>query len=75
MLFSAALIAAQMVASPLPAIANPASTYCIAVGGRLEFQATARGTIGICVLPNGRRIEEWTLYRRALRKAQREKGR
>jgi putative hemolysin len=48
-----------------PAIANPASVYCVERGGRVEIVNTKKGQIGICVFPNGRRIEEWKLYRRA----------
>ena len=45
------------------AIANPASVYCVSQGGRVEIVTTKKGQIGICVLPNGRRIEEWKFFR------------
>ena len=45
------------------AIANPASVYCVQQGGRLEIVRTNKGEIGICVLPDGRRIEEWEFFR------------
>ena len=45
------------------AIANPASVYCVQQGGRLEIVRTDKGEVGICVLPDGRRIEEWTFFR------------
>ena len=61
----AAVLAVLASAHPLPVIANPASEYCIAIGGRLEIVTTATGQIGICILPDGRRIEEWALYRSA----------
>ena len=44
-------------------IANPASVYCVQQGGKLEIVATKKGQIGICVLPDGRRIEEWKFFR------------
>lgn len=65
------LIAAFILAQPgfgpavaHQAIANPASMYCLQRGGKLEI-VTRRdgGQIGICALPNGRRVEEWKLYR------------
>lgn len=45
------------------AIANPASVYCVQQGGRVEIVDTKKGQIGICILPDGRRIEEWKLFR------------
>jgi len=44
-------------------IANPASVYCVRQGGRVEIVNTKTGQIGICVLPDGRRIEEWKFFR------------
>ena len=31
--------------------------------GRVEIVATDKGQIGVCVLPDGRRIEEWEFFR------------
>lgn len=62
---NAALVIAHLSGPAIPIIANPASTHCISVGGRLEFVTTPRGQIGICVFPNGRRVEEWRLFHRA----------
>ena len=45
-------------------MANPASMYCAKLGGQVEMQSTPSGEVGICVLPSGERIEEWTLFRR-----------
>ena len=52
--------------SPEPAVgmANPASFYCVKIGGKLRFEKTPQGEQGICVLPNGTEMEEWTLFRR-----------
>lgn len=65
MITPVALLAVQLAAQSAPAIANPASTYCLSIGGRLEMVTTAKGQIGICILKDGRRIEEWRLFRRA----------
>ena len=45
------------------AIANPASVYCVQQGGRVEIERTDKGERGWCVLPDGRRIEEWKFFR------------
>jgi len=45
-------------------IANPASEYCISLGGSLAIEKTAEGEYGICTLPNGEAMEEWALFRR-----------
>jgi uncharacterized protein len=51
-------------ASPAtPAIANPASVYCVQQGGRVEIVNTPQGQVGYCILPDGRRIEEWAFFR------------
>ena len=45
-------------------MANPASVYCVKIGGKLRIEKTPQGELGICVLPNGTEMEEWTLFRR-----------
>lgn len=45
------------------AIANPASVYCVQQGGKVEIVRTDKGDVGWCVLPDGRRIEEWAFFR------------
>ncbi|MGL6011029.1 MAG: putative hemolysin [Shewanella oncorhynchi] len=45
-------------------IANPASEYCVSIGGNLTIEKTAEGEHGICTLPSGEAIEEWALFRR-----------
>lgn len=48
-----------------PGLPNPASVYCEEQGGTLEIvTGDTGGQVGICVLPNGERIEEWELFRR-----------
>lgn len=62
----ALLLVAAMQAPPAPvtpAIANPASVYCIEQGGRLEIVRGPAGDVGWCILPDGRRIEEWEFFR------------
>ncbi len=68
-LFAACL---WLVAGAAHALPNPASAYCIGLGGRLEIVRTPQGEVGYCKLPDGRRIEEWALYRAYL--AEREKN-
>lgn len=66
-----ALAAALTQAPALPVervIANPASVYCIQQGGRVEIATSKKGQIGICALPDGRRIEEWTFFRASRKK-------
>ncbi|WP_076413998.1 DUF333 domain-containing protein [Shewanella sp. UCD-KL12] len=46
-------------------MANPASEYCVSIGGELEIQSEPDGQVGICKLPSGEHIEEWALYRKA----------
>lgn len=64
-----ALLIAMTLKAPEPplvrVIANPASVYCVEQGGRLEIERAEAGEIGICVLPDGRRIEEWEFFRAA----------
>lgn len=43
---------------------NPASVFCEEQGGRVEIVADDDGEAGVCVLPDGTRIDEWELYRR-----------
>lgn len=45
-------------------LSNPASVYCLQVGGKLEIINEDKGQVGYCTLPNGERIEEWSLYRK-----------
>ncbi len=46
-------------------LANPASEHCVAQGGTLEILDGPDGQTGWCTLPDGRRVEEWELYREA----------
>jgi putative hemolysin len=44
---------------------NPASVYCVELGGTLEIRDGDRGAVGYCHLPDGRVVEEWELFRSA----------
>lgn len=46
-----------------PAIANPASEFCLEQGGELEIVDEPDGQVGYCNLPDGTRVEEWEFYR------------
>lgn len=46
-----------------PGLANPASQYCVSLGGRLEIRKETDGEVGYCHLPDGRVVEEWALFR------------
>jgi len=46
-----------------PGLANPASVYCVEQGGQVDIVDEALGQVGYCVLPDGRRVEEWEFYR------------
>jgi putative hemolysin len=45
------------------ALANPASVFCVKSGGKSEIRKGPRGKYGVCRLPNGRVVEEWTYFR------------
>lgn len=44
-------------------MSNPASEFCEQQGGKLRMVKTERGEHGICMLPDGRALEEWALFR------------
>lgn len=46
-----------------PGLANPASEFCVEQGGEVEIVDEGGGQVGYCLLPDGRRIEEWEFYR------------
>lgn len=45
-------------------MANPASVYCLEVGGTSTIKETPTGQTGVCTLADGSQIDEWELYRR-----------
>lgn len=47
-------------------LANPASEYCVSLGGQIEIigeEPDSGGQVGLCNLPGGTVCEEWTLFR------------
>lgn len=47
-----------------PGLANPASVYCEEQGGTVEIVTADDGSqSGICVLPDGTRVDEWEYFR------------
>ena len=46
-----------------PAMANPASKYCIEQDGRLEIRDEEEGQIGYCLFANDSECEEWAFLR------------
>jgi putative hemolysin len=46
------------------ALANPASVFCVQSGGKSEIRNGPRGQYGVCILPDGRTVEEWAYYRK-----------
>jgi putative hemolysin len=64
----AALIAIGIATAALPvaatAMPNPASTFCLKMGGRsVSAKLADGGAIGLCYLPGRKIVEEWTLFR------------
>jgi uncharacterized protein len=51
------------------ALANPASVFCVQSGGKSEIRNGARGQYGVCILPDGRVVEEWAYFREMKGKA------
>ncbi len=51
------------------ALANPASVFCVESGGKSEIRNGAKGQYGVCRLPDGQVVEEWSYYRKMKGKA------
>jgi putative hemolysin len=46
-------------------MANPASEYCVKLGGKTEIKKDEDGgEFGMCHFPDGTSLEEWELFRR-----------
>jgi predicted secreted protein len=50
-------------ATPGSSIANPASTFCIQNGGKLEIRKTPAGEVGYCIFADKSECEEWAFMR------------
>src|SRR5688572_7458517 len=47
-----------------PRLANPASTHCVKVGGRLTIEKHPSGSeFGVCLFEDNRQCEEWAMLR------------
>ena len=44
-------------------LANPASVFCIQQGGKLRMVKTSQGEHAMCILADGREVEEWAYFR------------
>jgi len=58
--------AAEPADASMPAVgmANPASAYCVQQGGKSEIRKNQDGSeYGVCILPDGKEVEEWAYYR------------
>ncbi len=44
-------------------LANPASTFCVEQGGKLEMRDNDAGQYGVCVFEDGSECEEWAFFR------------
>ena len=56
----------QTTSAQAPAIGtpNPASAYCVQQGGKSEIRKNQDGSeYGVCILPDGKEVEEWAYYR------------
>lgn len=52
-------------ADPAVGMANPASMYCVELGGKSVIETDSAGAqTGFCHLQDGTKVEEWALYRR-----------
>lgn len=67
-----ATLALSQIDTPARALANPAAVFCVKSGGKSEIRNGPRGQYGVCRLPNGRVVEEWSYYRRMKGKAGRQ---
>jgi putative hemolysin len=59
------IVVAMLVIGPQSAwaLANPASVFCAKSGGKSEIRKGPRGQYGVCRLPDGRVVDEWTYFR------------
>ncbi len=44
-------------------LANPASLFCEAQGGRVDIRTESGGEVGYCAFPTGAECEEWAFFR------------
>lgn len=46
-------------------MSNPAAQFCVDQGGKVEYEQSETGDMGICHTVNGEQIEQWAYYRQA----------
>ncbi|QUJ66410.1 DUF333 domain-containing protein [Photobacterium sp. GJ3] len=54
---------AERVAEKPIGLANPAATYCVEKGGKLDMVTEDGQRVTYCVLSDGRRVEAWQYFR------------
>ena len=62
----AACAGSHTTSAQAPAIGTPtpASAYCVQQGGKSEIRKNQDGSeYGVCILPDGKEVEEWAYYR------------
>ena len=62
----AACAGSHTTSAQAPAIGtpNPASAYCVQQGGKSEIRKNQDcSEYGVCILPDGKEVEEWAYYR------------
>jgi uncharacterized protein len=57
------LALAVFAVGPVSALPNPAAVFCVQSGGKSEIRNGAHGQYGVCILPDGRVVDEWAYYR------------
>jgi putative hemolysin len=57
-----ALGSAQVPATPVVGLPNPASVYCVDLGYELTIVDEPEGQVGMCNFPDGTQCEEWSFF-------------
>jgi putative hemolysin len=65
------LVIAVLLPTPALALPNPAAVFCVESGGKSQIRNGARGQYGVCILPDGRVVDEWAYFRANKGKARR----
>jgi putative hemolysin len=65
------LALATLVSTSASALPNPAAVFCVENGGKSQIRNGARGQYGVCILPDGRVVDEWAYFRANKGKARR----
>ncbi|HJX61658.1 MAG TPA: DUF333 domain-containing protein, partial [Dehalococcoidia bacterium] len=57
-----ALGSAQVQASPIAGLPNPAAVYCVELGYEWSIVETPEGQAGVCVFPDDTQCDEWSFF-------------